>query len=57
LATLSWTAFFVMLAGRCLTVSPLVAESALQAGGEGALGGQVVLQAQDVVLQAQDAQG
>ena len=35
----------------------LVAELALEAGGEGALGGQVILQAQDVVLQAQDAQG
>jgi hypothetical protein len=29
----------------------------VQAGGVGALGGQVVLQAHDVVLQAQDAQG
>jgi hypothetical protein len=46
-----------MVARRCLAVRPLVAESALQAGGAGALGGQVVLQAHDVVLQAKDAQG
>jgi hypothetical protein len=47
--------FAVTLAGRVLAL--LAVKLALQAGGAGALGCQVILQARDIILQAQDAQG
>ena len=48
--------FPVTVRGRALVMAGLAVELALEAGGAGALGGQVILQAQDVILQAQDAQ-
>jgi len=46
----------VTFCGAVLARALLVAELTLEAGGAGALGGQVILQAHDVILQAQDAQ-
>src|SRR5690348_18447152 len=48
--------FAVTVCGRALTVAVPAVELALEAGGQGALGGQVILQAKKVILQAQDAQ-
>src|SRR5207249_5443527 len=48
---------FAAVVGRPLAMTLPAAELALEAGCAGALGGQVILQAEDVVLQAQNAQG
>src|SRR5690242_7942509 len=41
--------FAVTVCGRALTVALPAVELALEPGGQGALGGQVILQAQDVI--------